>query len=99
MLPYCGYSRYKREIISRIIYCIKQRPFTYDHRLWGLGHPVRSAILKLVIGGLVVESVTTSEYPLLYVFIFFGSAFSFCFGFGDSHEPGLSANNNLLLRE
>ena len=41
---------------------------TYDHRLKKIGHPVRSAIHKLEIGGLVVGSVTTSEYPLLYVF-------------------------------
>jgi 4-hydroxybenzoate polyprenyltransferase len=41
---------------------------TYDHRLKRIGHPVRSAIHKLEIGGLVVGWVTTSEYPLLYVF-------------------------------
>jgi hypothetical protein len=40
---------------------------TYDHRLKRIGHPVRSAIHKLEIGGLVVGWVTTSEYPLLYV--------------------------------
>jgi hypothetical protein len=45
-------------------------PSTYDHRLERTGHPVRSAIHKLQIGGLVVGSVTTSEYPLLYVFFF-----------------------------
>jgi hypothetical protein len=45
-------------------------PSTYDHRLERTGHPVRSAIHKLQIGGLVVGSVTTSEYPLLYVFAF-----------------------------
>ena len=44
---------------------------TYDHRLKRKGHPVRSAILKLQIGGLVVRWVTTSEYPLLYVFFLF----------------------------
>ncbi len=43
---------------------------TYDHRLWNIGHPVRSAIHKPQIGGLVVGSVTTSEYPLLYVLLF-----------------------------
>ncbi|PVH80493.1 hypothetical protein DL98DRAFT_418410, partial [Cadophora sp. DSE1049] len=41
---------------------------TYDHRLKRMGHPVRSAKPKLQIGGLVVGWVTTSEYPLLYVF-------------------------------
>jgi 4-hydroxybenzoate polyprenyltransferase len=45
-----------------------RRIFTYDHRLKRIGHPVRSAIHKLEIGGLVVGWVTTSEYPLLYVF-------------------------------
>ena len=43
---------------------------TYDHRFKKKGHPVRSAVLKFEIGGLVVGSVTTSEYPLLYVFDF-----------------------------
>ncbi|KAI9650201.1 Telomerase reverse transcriptase [Ciborinia camelliae] len=37
---------------------------TYDHRLKRIGHPVRSAIHKLQIGGLVVGWVTTSESPL-----------------------------------
>ncbi|KAF1924624.1 hypothetical protein M421DRAFT_72161, partial [Didymella exigua CBS 183.55] len=32
--------------------------------------PVRSALFKQRTGGLVVRWVTTSEYPLLYVFIF-----------------------------
>ncbi|KAF1992744.1 hypothetical protein P154DRAFT_452103, partial [Amniculicola lignicola CBS 123094] len=32
--------------------------------------PVRSPIFKPVTGGLVVRWVTTSEYPLLYVFVF-----------------------------
>jgi hypothetical protein len=48
----------------------KQNSTTYDHRLERTGHPVRSAIHKLQIGGLVVGSVTTSEYPLSYVFDF-----------------------------
>jgi hypothetical protein len=47
---------------------IRQLLATYDHRLKRTGHPVRSAIHKLEIGGLVVGWVTTSEYPLLYVF-------------------------------
>ncbi|CCD51308.1 hypothetical protein BofuT4_P016140.1 [Botrytis cinerea T4] len=34
-------------------------------RLKRIGHPVRSAIHKLQIGGLVVGWVTTSESPLL----------------------------------
>jgi hypothetical protein len=32
--------------------------------------PVRSALFKQRTGGLVVRWVTTSEYPLLYVFVF-----------------------------
>jgi hypothetical protein len=31
--------------------------------------PVRSALFKQRTGGLVVRWVTTSEYPLLYVFV------------------------------
>ena len=45
--------------------------FTYDHRHWKARDPVRSPLVKPVIGGLVVGSVTTSEYPLLYVFFSF----------------------------
>ena len=41
---------------------------TYGHRLKNNRHPVRSAKDKLQIGQLVVGSVTTSEYWLLYVF-------------------------------
>ncbi len=43
---------------------------TYDHRLRRIGHPVRFAIHKPQIGRLVVGWVTTSEYLLLYVFVF-----------------------------
>jgi hypothetical protein len=53
----------------------KLNSITYDHRLERTGHPVRSAIHKLQIGGLVVGSVTTSEYPLLYVFYVLNLAF------------------------
>jgi hypothetical protein len=45
---------------------------TYDHRVWKIGLPVRSAVLKPHAGELVVGWVTTSESSLLYVF------FSFC---------------------
>jgi len=51
---------------------------TYGHRQQTTGHPVRSAIHKLLIGRLVVGSVTTSESLLLYVFFIF-----FHFWFGD----------------
>jgi hypothetical protein len=43
---------------------------TYDHRILKIELPVRSAVLKQDTGGLVVRWVTTSEYPLLYVFVF-----------------------------
>jgi hypothetical protein len=44
---------------------------TYDHRTLKTRLPVRSALFKQRTGGLVVRWVTTSEYPLLYVFVFF----------------------------
>jgi hypothetical protein len=44
--------------------------FTYDHRTLKTELPVRSAVLKQCTGGLVVRWVTTSESPLLYVFVF-----------------------------
>jgi hypothetical protein len=59
-----------RKQIFYVIIINKHFSSTYDHRLERTGHPVRSAIHKLQIGGLVVGSVTTSEYPLLYVFAF-----------------------------
>ena len=43
--------------------------FTYDHRTLKTRLPVRSALFKQRTGGLVVRWVTTSEYPLLYVFV------------------------------
>ena len=43
---------------------------TYDHRTLKIRLPVRSAIYKQCTGGLVVRWVTTSEFPLLYVFAF-----------------------------
>jgi hypothetical protein len=51
---------------------------TYDHRTLKTRLPVRSALFKQRTGGLVVRWVTTSEYPLLYVF---GSylPYPFCF--------------------
>jgi hypothetical protein len=41
---------------------------TYDHWQRNTLRPVRSAYIKPLTGGLVVRWVTTSEYPLLYVF-------------------------------
>jgi hypothetical protein len=43
---------------------------TYDHRHQRTRDPVRSPLVKLVTGRLVVGSVTTSEHRLLYVFAF-----------------------------
>jgi hypothetical protein len=48
---------------------------TYDHRTLKTRLPVRSALFKQRTGGLVVRWVTTSEYPLLYVFAFFLAPF------------------------
>ena len=50
------------------IYCCAFLSVTYDHRHWKPGYPVCSAKHKPVIGRLVVESVTSSESLLLYVF-------------------------------
>ena len=49
------------------------KPFTsaIDHRTWKTGLPVRSAVLKPCAGRLVVGWVTTSEYLLLIVLLFF----------------------------
>ena len=49
---------------------------TYDHRTLKTRLPVRSALFKQRTGGLVVRWVTTSEYPLLYVFVYFVDIFS-----------------------
>ena len=49
--------------------------FTYDHREWKTGLPVRSAVLKPLAGWLVVGWVTTSESQLLYVFAVVRSVF------------------------
>ncbi|KAF2129139.1 hypothetical protein P153DRAFT_292170, partial [Dothidotthia symphoricarpi CBS 119687] len=43
---------------------------TYDHRTLKTRLPVRSALFKQRTGGLVVRWVTTSESPLLYVYLF-----------------------------
>ncbi len=44
---------------------------TYDHIHWRTRDPVRSPLDKPVRAGSVVGSVTTSEYPVLYVPFFF----------------------------
>jgi hypothetical protein len=60
----------------RFLDFVSQETVTYDHRLKRIGHPVRSAIHKLEIGGLVVRWVTTGEYLLLYVYFFSSFFFS-----------------------
>jgi hypothetical protein len=47
------------------------RRIPYSHRTLRTRLPVRSALFKQRTGGLVVRWVTTSEYPLLYVFCSF----------------------------
>ena len=54
--------------VSRNISFAMSRTDTYDHRTLKTRLPVRSALFKQRTGGLVVRWVTTSEYPLLYVF-------------------------------
>jgi hypothetical protein len=51
---------------------------TYDHRTLKTRLPVRSALFKQRTGGLVVRWVTTSEYPLLYVFAYIKQCYCFC---------------------
>ncbi|KAF2628426.1 hypothetical protein BU25DRAFT_467015 [Macroventuria anomochaeta] len=53
-----------------MIHFVKRTSFIYDHRTLKTRLPVRSALFKQCTGGLVVRWVTTSEYPLLYVFAF-----------------------------
>ncbi|KAF1926981.1 uncharacterized protein M421DRAFT_188422 [Didymella exigua CBS 183.55] len=54
--------------VIRLLLLIMSKPLTYDHRTLKTRLPVRSALFKQRTGGLVVGWVTTSEYPLLYVF-------------------------------
>src|SRR5690242_18661428 len=63
---------------------------TYDHRTLKTRLPVRSALFKQRTGGLVVRWVTTSEYPLLYVFCFI---FEHCLWMGDHNRH---SQGNLL---
>jgi hypothetical protein len=59
------------ELTFSTLYCQQTTiSFTYDHRTLKTRLPVRSALFKQRTGGLVVRWVTTSEYPLLYVFCF-----------------------------
>ena len=49
---------------------LRSEDFTYDHTHWRTRDPVRYPIDKPVRARLVVESVTTSESLVLYVFCF-----------------------------
>lgn len=53
--------------IHKLCYIISD---TYDHTQCKIRDPVRSPIVKSLRAGLVVGSVTTSEYPVLYVLSF-----------------------------
>jgi hypothetical protein len=57
-------------MLSGNVTCQSGYADTYDHRTLKTRLPVRSALFKQRTGGLVVRWVTTSEYPLLYVFVF-----------------------------
>ena len=65
-------------ILNLIYYKYLKVSFTYDHRTLKTRLPVRSALFKQRTGGLVVRWVTTSEYPLLYVFLLLGQQKCFC---------------------
>ena len=54
-----------------IIYFVIIKMVTYNHRILKTRLPVRSAIYKQDTGKSVLRWVTTGEYLLLYVFIFF----------------------------
>jgi hypothetical protein len=62
--------------------------------------PVRSALFKQRTGGLVVRWVTTSEYPLLYVFgsLFGTDNFSFHSLTRQMVSKGLLWNNGIVKR-
>ena len=70
-------------------------PSTYGHRLKNNRHPVRSAKDKLQIDQLVVGWVTTSEYWLLYVFVFFPLPSLRTGRVGDESVPACSLDMSL----
>jgi hypothetical protein len=66
-----GREFYDRSNVNITLYIqLMRKTSTYDHRTLKTRLPVRSALFKQRTGGLVVRWVTTSEYPLLYVFAF-----------------------------
>ncbi|KAJ5801684.1 L-lysine 2-3-aminomutase [Penicillium psychrosexuale] len=54
-------------VLSYSIFLSCTMSHTYDHRVWKIGLPVRSAVLKPHAGELVVGWVTTSESSLLWM--------------------------------
>jgi hypothetical protein len=64
----CAENRAAMMHMNQYINCTFVFTNTYDHRTLKTRLPVRSALFKQRTGGLVVRWVTTSEYPLLYVF-------------------------------
>ena len=65
-----GIFRASRNQIFWNIYKQATHNSTYDHRSQNTDDPVRSRVLKLRTGRLVLRWVTTGEYRLLYVLLF-----------------------------
>lgn len=66
-----GYTSHYFVSLDSCFIVTKQRDtFTYDHIHEKIRDPVRSPLVKLVRGRLVVRSVTTGESRLLYVLSF-----------------------------
>jgi hypothetical protein len=76
-----------RKMVSRIYTTQNDMTNTYDHRTLKTRLPVRSALFKQRTGGLVVRWVTTSEYPLLYVFFLYETPRSIGFIFENLCYP------------
>ena len=68
--PLLDHDESKRSEVQSLYTIRVDKTSTYDHTYWKIRDPVRSPRVKPVRGGLVVGSVTTSEYPLLYVFCY-----------------------------
>jgi hypothetical protein len=84
-----GHRRLKalEKMVSRIFTTQSDITNTYDHRTLKTRLPVRSALFKQRTGGLVVRWVTTSEYPLLYVFFLYETPRSIGFIFENLCYP------------
>ena len=68
---FCQDAGRSRGIDVELIYSKFPLTSTYDHTSRKTRDPVRSPQDKPGRAGLVVGSVTTSEYPVLYVFFFY----------------------------